>query len=82
MKRFDVIDLHEDALKASIGVKADTPVGVVATALGLNGVRSGSARKLCARVYWTVPDQPKNMVRLYTDQGGKGAKAPLMPAVG
>lgn len=70
MTRFEVIDLRSDVLTPrSHFVEAYTPEGAAELALGEKLVRGRPGKDVKARVYWQMPGQSKNMVRLYADRG-------------
>lgn len=46
-------------------VEAGSPESAASQLLGIELVRSGAKTDLMARVYWQLPGQPTNMVRLY-----------------
>ena len=72
-RTYRVVDLRTGiAVPSEIIVEGEnSPERAAKKALGLDLVRSGSKRDLTARVYWQVPDQPLNMVRLYTKSGDR-----------
>jgi hypothetical protein len=67
MHKYRVIDLrnpeieHEERM-----VSAASPEAAARHFLGTEVVRSGARKNLIARVYWQNPNQPLNMVRLYS----------------
>lgn len=75
-KQFRVVDLRSDLIDPDERVvEATSPEAAATAVLGLDVVRSGSKRDLVARVYWRLPDQPTNMVRLYRRVGEPSALA-------
>lgn len=70
--RYRVIDLRTGVIETEIVVdNARSPEHAAREALGMEVVRSGSKKELVARVYWQVPPQPQNMVRLYAKADGR-----------
>lgn len=67
MIKFRVIDLQGGTIDPEPKiVAAQSPERAAEQALGVSLVRSGARQDLRARVYYQHPDQPMNMVRLYT----------------
>lgn len=64
---YRVVDVRSDVVdpKETLISGARTPEEAVRQALDLDVVRSGQRKDLIARVYWQMPGQPMNMVRLY-----------------
>jgi hypothetical protein len=73
--RFKIIDLRSSTVAEEVFVDgAKSPEDAVRRVLGFEPVRSGAKKDLAARVYWQLPGQPMNMVRLYNkvdDEDGR-----------
>lgn len=68
--RYRVIDLSSLIIEPDeLIVHSTSPERAVMEALGIEVVRSGAKRDLCARVYFQHPGQPVSMVRLYRKVG-------------
>ena len=67
MIQYSVIDLQAEIIDPEPKiVAASSPEKAAELILGVVLFRSGAHKDLRARVYWQVPGQPKNMVRLYS----------------
>jgi hypothetical protein len=66
---FRVVDLRSDIPDLGNVVEAATPEAAAIKALGIDVVRSGRTKDLVAKVYWQLPGQAANMVRLYQRVG-------------
>jgi hypothetical protein len=62
---FRVVDLRSEIAGISQMVEATTPEAAAIKALGVDVVRSGRTKDLVAKVYWQLPGQATNVVRLY-----------------
>jgi hypothetical protein len=63
---YKVVDLKSEGAEPCM-VTARSPEHAALVALGIELVRSGATKNLRARVYYQPdPEQPKNMVRLYS----------------
>jgi len=63
---YRVIDARGTVIQAEQTVTASSPEDAARQVFGSELARSGKRDNLVARVYWQLPDAPKNMVRLYT----------------
>ena len=64
---YRVVDIRGDVIdpKETLITGARTPEDAVREALKLEVVRNGQRKDIVARVYWQLPGEPMNMVRLY-----------------
>ncbi|QQR34843.1 hypothetical protein JI749_10665 [Devosia oryziradicis] len=64
---YRVVDIRGDVIdpKETLITGARTPEDAVREALKLEVVRSGQRKDMVARVYWQLPGEQMNMVRLY-----------------
>ena len=69
---YRVVDIRGDVIdpKETLITGARTPEDAVLEALKLEVVRSGQRKDIVARVYWQLPGEPMNMVRLYQRMAG------------
>ncbi len=69
---YRVVDIRGDVIdpKETLITGARTPEDAVREALKLEVVRSGQRKDMVARVYWQLPGEPMNMVRLYQRMAG------------
>lgn len=64
LKTFRIVDLRQNE-PIELEAEAVSAEAAGSSALGISVVRSGSTKDLVGRAYWSLPDQPTNMVRLY-----------------
>lgn len=63
-KTFRIVDIRQ-ADPIEIEATGTSAEAAGSSALGISVVRSGAQKDLVGRAYWSLPDQPTNMVRLY-----------------